>query len=72
MFGYQKGMLLNTESVSERTIALPFYNHLSEDEIEIVCMSLKHELIMQKKQQTVYQSYIPKLCPKPKIISNIK
>ena len=44
MFGYQKGTLPITESVSERTIALPFYNNLTENEIDEVCKILKQEI----------------------------
>lgn len=41
MFGYQKGDFPITEKVSERTIALPFYNNLKEEEIDYVCDKLK-------------------------------
>jgi len=41
MFGYQKGDFPVTEKVSERTIALPFYNNLKEEQIDYVCESLK-------------------------------
>jgi len=41
MFGYKKGDFLITEKVSERTIALPFYNNLEEDQINYVCENLK-------------------------------
>jgi perosamine synthetase len=40
-FGYRTGDFPITEAISERTIALPFYNRLSEGEIEYVCSSLK-------------------------------
>jgi perosamine synthetase len=40
-FGYKKGDFPVTESVSERTIALPFYNNLTQDEVAIVCKTLK-------------------------------
>jgi perosamine synthetase len=40
-FGYKKGDFPITESVSERTIALPFYNNLSKDEVGVVCSTLK-------------------------------
>jgi perosamine synthetase len=45
MFRYQKGTLPITESVSERTIALPFHNNLKEEDVEFVCTSLKRELL---------------------------
>ena len=41
MFGYKKGAFPITEKVSERTIALPFFNNLTEIEIDYVCDSLK-------------------------------
>ena len=41
MFGYKKGGFPVTESVSARTIALPFYNNLKEEEIDYVCETLK-------------------------------
>lgn len=41
MFGYKKGDFPVTERVSERTIALPFYNNLKEEEIDYVCENLK-------------------------------
>jgi len=41
MFGYKKGDFPVTERVSERTIALPFYNNLKEEEIDYVCDKLK-------------------------------
>jgi perosamine synthetase len=33
-----------TESVSERTIALPFYNNLTKDDVALVCKILKQVL----------------------------
>ena len=43
-FGYRKGDFPVAESVSERTIALPFYNNLAKDEVAIVCSKLKEIL----------------------------
>ena len=40
-FGYKKGDFPITESICERTIALPFYNNLTKDEVAIVCKTLK-------------------------------
>lgn len=40
-FGYREGQFPIAESVSERTIALPFYNRLSEGEISLVIRELK-------------------------------
>ena len=39
-FGYKKGDFPITESVSEHTIALPFYNNLTKDQITTVCRTL--------------------------------
>jgi perosamine synthetase len=36
-FGFKKGDFPVTEFVAERTIALPFYNNLSKDEVKIIC-----------------------------------
>ena len=41
-FGYKKGDFPVTEKVSERTIALPFYNNLKEEQIDYVCENLKN------------------------------
>jgi perosamine synthetase len=43
-FGFEKGDFPVTESVAERTIALPFYNNLSKDDIAFVCKTLKEVL----------------------------
>ena len=43
-FGYEQGDFPVTESVSRRTIALPFYNNLKKDEVAIVCRHLKKAL----------------------------
>jgi len=43
-FGYKQGDFPVTESVSESTIALPFYNNLTQDEVAIVCKTLKEIL----------------------------
>lgn len=51
MFGYQKGILPISESVSDRTIVLPFYNNLKEEEVEFICMSLKQEILKQQKKK---------------------
>ena len=40
-FGFEPGMFPIAESVSQRTIALPFYNSLSQREVEIVCATLE-------------------------------
>jgi perosamine synthetase len=43
-FGLREGMFPVTESVAARTIALPFYNSLSEAEIDRVVAALRHAL----------------------------
>jgi perosamine synthetase len=40
-FGFKQGDFPVTEHISERTIALPFYNNLSETEIDFVVQSMK-------------------------------
>lgn len=45
-FNTQEGMLPVTESVAKRTIALPFHNNLTEDEISIVVETLK-EIVLK-------------------------
>jgi perosamine synthetase len=46
--GYKKRDFPITESISKRTIALPFHNNLTNTEIEYIVTSLK-ELLEQKK-----------------------
>ena len=41
MFGYEKGDFPITEYTAERTIALPFYNNLQEQQIDYVVSNLK-------------------------------
>jgi perosamine synthetase len=43
-FGYKQGDFPVTDSVSNRTIALPFYNNLKKNEVAIVCKTLKEVL----------------------------
>jgi len=43
-YGYKKGDFPAAESVSGSTIALPFYNNLTQDEAAIVCRTLKEIL----------------------------
>lgn len=40
-YGYRRGDFPITESVSEQTLALPFHNHLTQDEVAIVCGTLR-------------------------------
>lgn len=41
MFGFKRGDFPVTEKVSERTIALPFYNNLRDEQIDYICENLK-------------------------------
>jgi len=41
MFGYNEGVFPVTEDVSGRTIALPFFNNLKEEQIDYVVEKLK-------------------------------
>jgi perosamine synthetase len=43
-FGYNQGDFPVTEAVSNSTIALPFHNNLTKDEVAIVCKTLKEVL----------------------------
>ncbi len=43
-FGYKKGDFPVTESIADRTIALPFYNNLTKDDIATVAKTLKQIL----------------------------
>lgn len=43
-FGYKPGDFPITESVCKSTIALPFYNNLTKDEVAVVCRQLKATL----------------------------
>lgn len=44
MFGYRRGDFPVTEHVADRTIALPFFNNLSYDQVEIVASSLSRAI----------------------------
>lgn len=48
MFGFREGMFPIAESVSQRTIALPFFNRLTEREIGFVVQTL--ELMLSREQ----------------------
>ena len=43
-FGYNQGDFPLTEAVCKSTIALPFHNNLTKDEVAIVCKTLKEVL----------------------------
>ena len=44
MFGFKKGDFPVTESVSERTIALPFFNNLKKEQTDYILDNLKNLL----------------------------
>ena len=44
IYGYKKGDFPVSERVSERTIALPFFNNLKEEEMDYVCDNLRRIL----------------------------
>lgn len=45
LFGYKEGDFPITEKVSGLTIAMPFYNNLTEEEVDYICNSLKDIII---------------------------
>jgi perosamine synthetase len=45
-FGFRPGDFPVSESVAQRTIALPFFNRLTDDEIDLVCQTL--EVMIQR------------------------
>jgi len=44
IFGFQKGDFPVTEYVSERTIALPFFSNMTENQVDYVCTELRRIL----------------------------
>ena len=44
-FGYKTGDFPVAESASKRTIALPFHNHLTKDQVAVVCSTFKQFLV---------------------------
>lgn len=48
MFGFDKGLFPIAESISHRTIALPFFNQLDETQIDLVCLTFKVMLDREK------------------------
>ncbi len=50
-FGYSDGDFPITESVAQRTIALPFHTRLREREIDLVCQTL--EVMIQREKFTI-------------------
>jgi perosamine synthetase len=54
-YGYTPGAFPITESVSQRTIALPFHNNLTEEEVDIVCNALKQALSRIEQHQLAHR-----------------
>jgi len=50
-FGYEQGDFPVTEAVCKSTMALPFYNNLSKDEVASVCKALKE--ILNKNSRAI-------------------
>jgi len=44
MFGYKEGDFPVTEDVAERTIALPFFSNLKEEQIDYVVEKVKNSI----------------------------
>ncbi len=53
LFGYKDGAFPVTEHVAARTVALPFFNRLSEDQIEYVTTALRNAIDSLKPKQYV-------------------
>jgi len=61
MFGYCSGAFPITEHISDRTIALPFFNQLTEGEVKIVCSSLRNAIqSVNGKTRVATQSLVAK------------
>lgn len=50
-FGYEAGAFPITESISDRTIALPFFNQLEDTQIDLVCHTLS--VMLQRERLLV-------------------
>ena len=48
LFGFERGMFPIAETVSQRTIALPFFNRLDEPQIELIVHTLR--VMLQREQ----------------------
>jgi len=55
-YGYTPGDFPITVSVSQRTIALPFHSNLTEDEVDIVCETLKQALTRIEQHQLTHRT----------------
>jgi len=62
MFGYQEGDFPVTEYVSERTIALPFFNSISQNQINHVVFCLKQEIRKINNKHRIILEEIKKGC----------
>jgi perosamine synthetase len=51
-FGFQKGDFPIAESIAARTIALPFFNHMTEKQVEVVCETLRVMLQRERLLKT--------------------
>ena len=45
MFGYRRGNFPVTEYIADRTLALPFFNRLTEEQIDEVVQNLQRMLL---------------------------
>ena len=48
IFGFKKGDFPVTEDVSSRTIALPFFNSIKEEQLEYVVEKLKEGIVLNR------------------------
>ena len=53
MFHYGPGAFPVTEHVSERTIALPFFNRITEQQVEIVCAELRRAIAQVRDRSLI-------------------
>lgn len=53
MFGFRRGDFPVTEHAADRTIALPFFNNLHQDQIEVVTSSLSRAIDAAARRQTI-------------------
>ena len=55
LFGFKRGDYPVSESISDRSIALPFYTTLAEEDIDYVVEAIKYVLPqLQKKERTIH------------------
>ena len=63
-FGFQRGQFPVTERVSDRTIALPFFNALTHDQIEIVAGALQRAIdSLGRRRQRAAHPLVRELTP---------